>query len=81
MENVKDPENHIGGVLDCVKNEYLVKTYGIEEYRDPEDFLVQLANKSGRLLKVWRPGQCCLLHWHLINLWFLERGTGYFYRG
>ncbi|VDM52818.1 unnamed protein product, partial [Angiostrongylus costaricensis] len=55
VENVKDPENHVQSVLDCVKAEYLKKHYGIEEWKDVEDFMTKIATKQGRLLKGGEP--------------------------
>eukprot|EP00656_Telonema_subtile_P001674 TRINITY_DN1072_c0_g1_i5.p1 TRINITY_DN1072_c0_g1~~TRINITY_DN1072_c0_g1_i5.p1 ORF type:complete len:506 (-),score=123.67 TRINITY_DN1072_c0_g1_i5:133-1650(-) len=55
IENLKDPEHHIQRVLDRVKREHVIKTYGISDWDDAEDFLTQLAQKSGRLLKKSEP--------------------------
>lgn len=55
VENVKDPENHVQGVLDRVKAEHLQKTYQIEEWKDAEDFLTKICLKAGRLLKGGEP--------------------------
>uniref|UniRef100_A0A1I7XNV7 G domain-containing protein n=1 Tax=Heterorhabditis bacteriophora TaxID=37862 RepID=A0A1I7XNV7_HETBA len=51
VENVKDPENHVQGVLDRVKPEHLKKNYGIDDWTDAEDFMTRIAIKQGRLLK------------------------------
>ncbi|TKR96400.1 hypothetical protein L596_010418 [Steinernema carpocapsae] len=55
VENVKDPENHVQGVLDRVKPEHLQKTYEIPAFEDVDDFLTKIAVKSGRLLKGGEP--------------------------
>ncbi|KAK0423704.1 hypothetical protein QR680_008286 [Steinernema hermaphroditum] len=55
VENVKDPENHVQGVLDRVKPEHLQKTYEIGPFADVDDFLTKIAVKSGRLLKGGEP--------------------------
>ncbi|CAI4225741.1 unnamed protein product [Auanema sp. JU1783] len=55
VENVRDPENHIQGVLDRVKVEHLKKTYTISDFTDWEDFLTKIAMRSGRLLKGGEP--------------------------
>ncbi|KIH56873.1 hypothetical protein ANCDUO_12944 [Ancylostoma duodenale] len=52
VENVKDPENHVQGVLERVKPEHLMKHYGVDEWTDAEDFMTKIAVKQGRLLKV-----------------------------
>jgi nuclear GTP-binding protein len=51
VENVKDPENHVQGVLDRVKPEHLKKHYSVEDWSDAEDFMTKVALASGRLLK------------------------------
>ncbi|GFO19517.1 nucleolar GTP-binding protein 2 [Plakobranchus ocellatus] len=51
VEKVKQPEDYVHAVLERVKEEYLQKTYGVTKWDNPEDFLEQVARKSGRLLK------------------------------
>jgi nuclear GTP-binding protein len=61
VENVTDPENHIQGVLERVRPEYLRKHYGMDKpdfdsnWKDDEDFLTKIAMLSGRLLKGGEP--------------------------
>ncbi|KAH7726647.1 nucleolar GTP-binding protein 2-like isoform 1 [Aphelenchoides avenae] len=55
VENVKDPENHVQGVLDRVKPEHLQKHYNVESFTDPEDFMTKVALACGRLLKGGEP--------------------------
>eukprot|EP00163_Fabomonas_tropica_P007271 TRINITY_DN169_c0_g1_i5.p1 TRINITY_DN169_c0_g1~~TRINITY_DN169_c0_g1_i5.p1 ORF type:complete len:281 (-),score=108.39 TRINITY_DN169_c0_g1_i5:238-1080(-) len=43
--------DYIPEVLDRVKKQYLQKTYGLKDWKDPYDFVEQFALKSGRLLK------------------------------
>ena len=52
MENVKDAACHIPAVLERVKREYIVKTYKVTSWNDPTDFLEQVAQRTGKLLKV-----------------------------
>ena len=52
VENLQSAEDHIPMVLERVRKEYIVKTYGIKDWKDPLDFLAQYCKKSGRLLKV-----------------------------
>ena len=54
MENLKNPEDHIGEVLKRVKRDYIFNTYKIESWAGVDNFLEQLCKKSGRLLKVCR---------------------------
>ncbi|RWS25131.1 nucleolar GTP-binding protein 2-like protein [Leptotrombidium deliense] len=55
VENIKDPEDHIPTVLDRVKPEYLSKTYKIEGWSSPTEFLELLAKRTGKLLKKGEP--------------------------
>lgn len=55
VENVEDPEDHIPAVLDRVRPEYIVKTYKIESWDSPVDFLEKLGRRSGKLLKGGEP--------------------------
>ena len=50
-EKLAEPEMVVPELLERVKKEYLVKTYGIGEWADWEDFLDKLAKKYGKLLK------------------------------
>lgn len=62
VENVRDPETHVQGVLDRVKPQYLRRHYFGESSRGVElaseegwasadDFMTQIAVSCGRLLK------------------------------
>jgi len=51
VENIPDPADHIPTILEKVKKEYIQNTYGIYAWENAEDFLEQVARKSGRLLK------------------------------
>lgn len=52
IENVRDPQDYIGAMLERVKEDYIKKAYNIHEWASPEDFLEQVARRLGRLLKV-----------------------------
>ncbi|GAA5865968.1 hypothetical protein JCM3774_005542 [Rhodotorula dairenensis] len=49
VEHLSDPAQHIQFLLDRVRKEYLVRTYGIQDWTSAEDFLTQLARKAGKL--------------------------------
>ena len=49
---MKNASDHIGEVLKRVKPEYIARVYKVTSYKDVDDFLEQVANLSGRLLKV-----------------------------
>lgn len=55
VELVTNPEDYVEDVLKRVRNEYMIKTYGIQEYGGHIDFLEQLAKKTGKLLKGGEP--------------------------
>ncbi|XP_030749615.1 nucleolar GTP-binding protein 2 [Sitophilus oryzae] len=55
VELVNNPEDYIPAVLERVRKEYIVKTYKVNEWTDPNDFLEKMAQRSGRLLKGGEP--------------------------
>lgn len=55
VELVNTPEDYIPTVLERVRPEYIKKTYRIEEWSSPTDFLEKLAIRSGKLLKKGEP--------------------------
>ncbi|KNZ63063.1 hypothetical protein VP01_1192g7 [Puccinia sorghi] len=68
VEHLSCPADHIPALLDRIRPEYMVRTYGIEEWTDAEDFLTQIARKSGKLLKGGEPdlrtvATCVLNDW------------------
>ncbi|KAK8813193.1 hypothetical protein WA158_002785 [Blastocystis sp. Blastoise] len=54
-ERLEEPDLIIPAILDRVKKEYLQKTYNIEDWKDPEDFLAKFAFKNGKMLKGGEP--------------------------
>lgn len=46
---------YIPALLERVEKKYIVKTYGIEDWKRPDDLLEQLARKTGKLLKRGEP--------------------------
>uniref|UniRef100_A0A672ZUM7 Nucleolar GTP-binding protein 2 n=1 Tax=Sphaeramia orbicularis TaxID=375764 RepID=A0A672ZUM7_9TELE len=55
VEKIKNPEEHIGSVLERAKPEYIQKTYRIPSWTSAEDFLEKLAFRTGKLLKGGEP--------------------------
>ena len=51
IESLKEPAAYIPEVLERVKRDHLVNTYGVSNWEDEVDFLTQIAKKSGRLHK------------------------------
>ena len=59
IENVKDPQDYIGAMLERVKEDYIRKAYNVLSWEDAENFLEQVARRLGKLLKV--PLLSCLV--------------------
>ena len=55
VELVQDPAAYIPAVLDKVKVKFVEKTYKIDEWSSPADFLEKVAQKTGKLLKGGEP--------------------------
>ncbi|XP_036395358.1 nucleolar GTP-binding protein 2 [Megalops cyprinoides] len=55
VEKIKNPEEHIGAVLERAKPEYIRKTYRVPAWTSAEDFLEKLAFRTGKLLKGGEP--------------------------
>ena len=55
IENIKEPQDSIPEVLRRVKIGYLKRTYELSVWKDPTDFLSQIARKTGKLLKGGEP--------------------------
>lgn len=51
VENVENPEQYIASVLRKTKPQHIKRTYEIEGFETPIEFLEILARKGGRLLK------------------------------
>lgn len=51
VEHLSLPEEHVRDVVKRVRPEYLVRTYGVKQWKDHVDFLAQVAIKAGKLLK------------------------------
>ncbi|CAG8463176.1 5206_t:CDS:2 [Diversispora eburnea] len=55
IENLKTPEDFVPPILERVRKEYLKRTYNLRDWNDHLDFLYQIAQKSGKLLKKGEP--------------------------
>jgi nuclear GTP-binding protein len=51
VEHLSAPADHIAILLERVRPEYIRRTYGVESWENADDFLEQVARKSGRLGK------------------------------
>ncbi len=50
-EKLPDPESYIQPILDRVNPKHIADVYGVNHWIDSEDFIEQLATKTGKLLK------------------------------
>lgn len=55
IENIQEPESHIGEILKRVETSFIRKHYKLTEWEDPIDFLEQLARRMGKLAKGGHP--------------------------
>ncbi|XP_049294746.1 nucleolar GTP-binding protein 2 [Anopheles funestus] len=76
VELVNNPEDYIEEVLNRIRKEYIVKTYGVSEWTDHIDFLEQIARKMGKLLKKGEPDVTTVAKM-ILNDW--QRGRLPFY--
>ncbi|GAB5029803.1 nucleolar gtp-binding protein 2 [Nannochloropsis oceanica] len=54
-ERLPDPTEFIAPILELVKPEYMVRTYGIKEWKDALDFMTKVAKRTGKLVKGGEP--------------------------
>ena len=54
-ERLDTPEDYIETILMRVKKEYIQKQYQVDTWEDTLDFLTQVANRCGKLLKGGEP--------------------------
>jgi nuclear GTP-binding protein len=55
VENVRNPEDHVAGVLAKAKPEHLARTYDVAGWTDATDFLAKIAAQTGKLLRGGEP--------------------------
>lgn len=76
VELVNNPEDYIGEVLNRVKREYIIRTYKVDDFDSPLDFLEKMAKRSGKLLKGGDP-DITIVSRMVLNDW--QRGKLPFY--
>jgi nuclear GTP-binding protein len=54
-EKLTDATLYIDALLSRVDKAHISAVYGIKEWNDPEEFMKEMANKQGRLLKGGEP--------------------------
>jgi nuclear GTP-binding protein len=50
-EKLENPDMHIHDILERTDTTHIIETYGIQKWKDSEDFLEQLGKKTGKLMK------------------------------
>lgn len=50
-EKIPDPDRYIQAILDKVEKKHIYDIFGIRDWEDSEDFVSQVAVKTGKLLK------------------------------
>lgn len=76
IELINNPEDYIATVLERVRPEYIKKTYRVEQWSSPMDFLEKFAVRSGKLLKKGEPDVAIVARM-VLNDW--QRGKLPFY--
>lgn len=76
VELVTNPEDYVQTVLERTRNEYIKKTYKIDSWSSPTDFLEQMAKRTGKLLKGGEP-DVSVISKMILNDW--QRGKIPFY--
>ncbi|XP_045618799.2 uncharacterized protein Ns2 [Procambarus clarkii] len=54
-EYLKNPADYIAPIIERVKQEYICKTYKVDDWSTPEEFLEKVARRTGKLLKGGEP--------------------------
>ncbi|GAA5975138.1 hypothetical protein JCM11641_004363 [Rhodosporidiobolus odoratus] len=57
VEHLSDPASHIDFLLSRVRKEYMARTYGIDDWKDGNEFMNKLAHKYGKLHKAGEADQ------------------------
>lgn len=77
VTDLEDATEHVPEVLRRIKPRYLQRAYQVKSWTDAEDFLAQLARRSGKLLKGGEPdmntaAKTLLLDWQKGKIPFFE---------
>jgi len=55
IQGIEHPEEYVTEIVSRVRREYLQKMYNVESWTDAFDFMQQIANRQGKLLKGGEP--------------------------
>jgi len=77
VTDIEDATEHVPQVLNRIKPRYLQRAYQVRSWTDSEDFLAQLARRSGKLFKGGEPdintaAKTLLLDWQKGKIPFFE---------
>ena len=76
-ERIPDPETYIDAILKKTQHKHIYDVYGIREWTDYEDFLNQVAVRTGKLLKGGEPdlnnvSKTIIMDWQRGNIPYFE---------
>lgn len=76
-ERIPDPDKYIGAILDKTEKKHIADVYGVYDWVDVDDFIKQLALKTGKLLKGGEPdinnvSKSVIMDWQRGNIPFFE---------
>ena len=54
-ERIPDPDSYIQAILDKVATKHITDIFGVHSWTDSEDFIVQVAERTGKLKKGGEP--------------------------
>lgn len=54
-ERIPDPESYIQPILDKVNKKHIADIFGVHSWQSAEDFIGQVAERTGKLLKGGEP--------------------------
>jgi nuclear GTP-binding protein len=54
-EKIPDPDSYIQAILDRVQKKHITDMFGIHTWQSSEDFITQVAERTGKLLKGGEP--------------------------
>ena len=76
-ERIPDPETYIDAILKKTEKKHIYDVYGVREWEDFEDFLKQVAERTGKLLKGGEPdinnvSKSIIMDWQRGNIPYFE---------
>jgi len=77
-ERIPDPEIYIDAILKKTEKKHVYDVYGVREWEDYEDFIKQVAERTGKLLKGGEPdinnvSKSIIMDWQRGNIPYFER--------